>query len=262
MGYDPGIPLGPELGPADVTERRRLDLALVARGLAPTRARARDAILRGCVTVDGRVAVSAAMPVADDAIIVVDDPAGRYVSRSALKLVAGLDRFGYAAEGRLALDIGASTGGFTEVLLERGAAKVYAVDVGHGQFHPRLAADPRVVSIEGLNARDLGTGRVPEPVGAIVADVSFISLRLALPPALALAGPGAWGVFLVKPQFEVGREHVGKGGVVRDAGRARQAADDIAAWLAADIGWRVDGIAESPIAGGDGNREYVLGARA
>jgi len=244
-----------------VTTRIRLDLALVQRGLAPSRARARDAIRRGCVTVDGRVAASPAMAVGDGAVLAVDDPAGRYVSRAALKLVAGLAHFGYPTEGRMALDIGASTGGFTEVLLAGGAARVHAVDVGHGQLHPRIAGDPRVVSIEGLNARDIAATHLSGPVDAVVADVSFISLRLALPPALALASPGAWGVFLVKPQFEVGREHVGKGGLVRDAARARQAADDIAGWLADEIGWTVDGIADSPIAGGDGNREYVLGAR-
>lgn len=241
--------------------RSRLDLALVERGLAPTRARARDAILRGCVTVGGRVATAPSAPVAAADDIVVADPAGRYVSRAALKLVAGLDRFGYSPTGRIALDIGASTGGFTEVLLERGAAKVHAVDVGHGQLHPRLGDDPRVVSHEGLNARQLGAGHVDEPVGAVVADVSFISLRLALPGALALAAPGAWGVFLVKPQFEVGPRHVGKGGLVRDAGVALEAAEGIVGWLGMEMGWTVDGLVESPIAGGDGNREFVLGAR-
>lgn len=244
-----------------VTERLRLDLALVGRGLVQTRARARDAILRGCVTVDGRVARSASVQVGPAAAIAVDDPAGRYVSRAALKLVAGLERFGYPVAGRVALDVGASTGGFTEVLLEQGAARVYAIDVGHGQLHPRLAGDARVVSMEGLNARDLGPMTVPGRVGAVVADVSFISLRLALPPALALAGPGAWGIFLVKPQFEAGRENVGKGGLVRDAAVARKAADDIAAWLGGEMGWTVDGMTDSPIPGGDGNREYVLGAR-
>jgi 23S rRNA (cytidine1920-2'-O)/16S rRNA (cytidine1409-2'-O)-methyltransferase len=244
-----------------MTERSRLDLALVARGLAPTRAKARDAILRGCVTVDGRVATAPSAPVAADADIIVDDPAGRYVSRAALKLIAGLDRFGYAPEGRIALDVGASTGGFTEVLRDRGAAKVYAIDVGHGQLHPRLRDDPRVVNIEGVNARDLLPEDIGEPVGAVVADVSFISLRLALPPALALAAPGAWGVFLVKPQFEVGRAHIGRGGIVRDAAQARQAVDRIVAWLCDDVQWTVDGLAESPILGGDGNREFLLGAR-
>jgi 23S rRNA (cytidine1920-2'-O)/16S rRNA (cytidine1409-2'-O)-methyltransferase len=244
-----------------MTERSRLDLALVARGLASTRARARDAILRGCVSVDGRVATAPSAPVAADAAISVDDPGGGYVSRAALKLIAGLDRFEYAPAGRVALDLGASTGGFTEVLIERGAAKVHAVDVGHGQLYPRLRDDPRVVNIEGVNARKLRAGDIGEPVGAVVADVSFISLRLALPPALALAAPGAWGVFLVKPQFEVGRAHIGKGGIVREAGLARQAADEIAAWLGEDMGWTVDGLAESPIMGGDGNREFLLGAR-
>lgn len=244
-----------------MTGRSRLDLALVERGMLPTRAKARDAILRGCVTVDGQVMTAPATPVTSEVAIVVDDPAGRYVSRAALKLIAGLDRFGYAPEGRIVLDVGASTGGFTEVLLERGAATVYAVDVGHGQLHPRLRDEPRVVPLEGVNARDLGPEQIGEPVGAVVTDVSFISLRLALPPALALAAPGAWGVFLVKPQFEVGREHVGKGGIVRDAALARRAAEDIAGWVSAGIGWTVDGLFESPMAGGDGNREFLLGAR-
>lgn len=236
----------------------RLDLALVARGLVATRAKARDAILRGRVTVDGAVAAKPAMTVAPGAALLVDDPG--YVSRAALKLAAGLDRFGYQPAGRVALDIGASTGGFTEVLLERGAERVHAVDVGHGQLHPRLAADPRVVVHEGLNARDLDPHAIGEPVAAVVADVSFISLKLALPPALALAAPGAFGVFLVKPQFEVGREGLGKGGIVRDPDAARAAADGIAAWLGS-TGWTVDGIAPSPIAGGDGNAEFLLGAR-
>lgn len=264
-GHDPyeppTLPLPVRVPPHAVTARTRLDLALVMRGLVPTRARARDAVIRGCVTVDGRVVTAASAQVGADTVIAVDDPAGRYVSRAALKLVAGLERFGYAVEGRTALDVGASTGGFTEVLLERGAARVYAIDVGHGQLHPRIAEDPRVVSIEGLNARDLGPDAVPETVVAVVADVSFISLRLALPPALALAVPGAWGIFLVKPQFEAGRENIGKGGLVRDAAVARKAADGIATWLDGEMGWTVDGIADSPIPGGDGNQEYVLGAR-
>jgi 23S rRNA (cytidine1920-2'-O)/16S rRNA (cytidine1409-2'-O)-methyltransferase len=242
-------------------DHSRLDLALVARGLAPTRAKARDAILRGCVTVDGRVVTAPAEAVTAETAIAVEDPAGRYVSRAALKLIAALDRFGYSPAGRVALDVGASTGGFTQVLLERGATRVYAVDVGYGQLHARLRDDPRVVNVEGVNARDLGPAHVPEPVDAIVADVSFISLRLALPPALTLAAAGAWGVFLVKPQFEVGRERVGKGGIVRDLEAARAAADGIAAWLAEEPGWTVDGLVGSPIAGGDGNREFLLGAR-
>jgi len=238
----------------------RLDLALVERGLAPTRARARDAVLRGHVSVDGRLADRPAMNVEDAAAITLDDPAAGYVSRGALKLIAGLERFGFSPDARTALDLGASTGGFTQVLLERGARKVFAVDVGHGQLAPALAADPRVVSLEGVNARELAAGDLGEPVDAIVADVSFISLRLVLPPALALAGPGAWGIFLVKPQFEVGRENLGKGGIVRDPQIAERSAADIATWLEHALGWRVTGLILSPIAGGDGNREFLIGA--
>lgn len=244
-----------------MSRRQRLDIALVGAGLFDSRARARDAVLRGAVRLDGSVVTKPGLLVEAGATrLSVDDPARTYVSRAALKLAHGLDVFGYSPEGRVALDLGASTGGFTQVLLERGAARVYAVDVGHGQLHASLAADARVVSMQGLNARALGHRHVPEAPDAMVADLSFVSLRLALPPALALAAPGAWGVFLVKPQFEVGREGVGKGGIVRDAARAEKAARDVADWLDGEMGWRVAGLAVSPITGGDGNREYVLGA--
>ena len=225
-----------------------------------TRARARDAILRGHVSVDGKLAVRPAQTVPPDARIVLDDPAAGYVSRAALKLIAGLDRFGYSPNGLTAVDLGASTGGFTQVLLERGARKVFAVDVGHGQLDPDLAADRRVVSREGLNARDLVASDIEGAAEAIVADVSFISLRLVLPPALALATGNAWGVFLVKPQFEVGKANIGKGGIVRDSHLAERTAGDIATWLERDLGWRVRGIILSPIEGGDGNREFLIGA--
>jgi 23S rRNA (cytidine1920-2'-O)/16S rRNA (cytidine1409-2'-O)-methyltransferase len=240
--------------------KRRIDLALVERGLAPSRARARDAVLRGHVKVDGARVDRPSLTVGPGSSIAVDDPAGAYVSRSAVKLAAGLDHFGHDPAGRVALDIGASTGGFTQVLLERGAAKVFAIDVGHGQLDRGLAADPRVTVREGLNARDLTPAHIGGPVDVIVADVSFVSLKLALPPALALAAPRAWGVFLVKPQFEVGRKNIGKGGIVRDLAIARAAVDGIAAWLG-EAGWRVDGIVDSPIAGGDGNREFLIGVR-
>jgi 23S rRNA (cytidine1920-2'-O)/16S rRNA (cytidine1409-2'-O)-methyltransferase len=226
----------------------------------PTRARARDAILRGHVTIGGTLAARPSQTVPPDAEIALDDPAAGYVSRAALKLVAGLDRFGYSPNGLTALDLGASTGGFTQVLLERGVRKVFAVDVGHGQLDASLAADRRVVSREGLNARDLVASDVEGGVEAIVADVSFISLRLALPPALALATPRAWGIFLVKPQFEVGRANIGKGGIVRDAHLAERTAADIAAWIENDLGWRIGGLILSPIEGGDGNREFLIGA--
>src|SRR5437667_3579488 len=190
--------------------RLRLDELLVARGLFASRSRARDAIERGTVTVDGAVARKQGQSVAPDCLIAIDDPAQAYVSRAALKLIAGLDRFGLNPFGSEALDIGASAGGFTQVLLEHGAAHVTAIDVGHGQVHPDIAGDPRVMVIEGLNARDLTAAdlgdRVPD---FLVCDVSFISLKLALPPALALAGEGARAFLLVKPQFEAGREAIG-----------------------------------------------------
>jgi len=239
---------------------QRLDIALVTRGLLPTRARARDAILRGHVTVNGESVLKPAQNVALNADLAIDDPAAGYVSRSAVKLIAALDRFGYPVSGVTALDLGASTGGFTQVLLERGARKVFAVDVGHNQLDEHLAADPRVVNREGVNARDLTATDIGEPIDAIVADVSFISLKLALPPALKLAADGAWGVFLVKPQFEVGRAALGKGGIVRDPAAAERAVADIAAWIETEMGWRVGGVILSPIEGGDGNRELLIGA--
>ena len=165
-----------------------------------------------------------------------------------------------AVEGRVVLDVGASTGGFTEVCLSRGAARVYAVDVGRGQLHPRLAADPRVTSLEGVDARALDAGLIPETPELIVSDVSFISLAKALPAALALARAGADLVVLVKPLFEAGREHVGKGGLVKDEAVRARTVTDVAAFLEA-AGWRVQATADSPIAGGEGAREHLLWAR-
>ncbi len=186
--------------------------------------------------------------------------AGDHVSRGALKLMAALEHFRFSALGVVALDVGASTGGFTQVLLERGAARVFAVDVGHGQLHARLAEDPRVVSLERCDARSLDRTRIPEPVGAIVADVSFISLTKALPAALALAAEPAWLVALVKPQFEAGRAAVGRGGIVRDAAARARAVALVQDWVAAQAGWQVAGVIPSPIAGGSGNEEFLLGA--
>ena len=240
-------------------DRLRLDELLVRRGLFASRSRARDAVERGTVTVEGRKAAKAGQAVADDAEIHVEDPARGYVSRAALKLAAGLDRLGLDPRGSVALDIGASTGGFTQVLLERGAAHVFALDVGHGQLDASLAVDARVTSLEKLNARDLTLdhlgGQRPD---FIVSDVSFISLKLALPPALELAAPGASCLVLVKPQFEAGREAIGKGGVLRNLDDGERVAEDLAAWLAAQPCWRVLGTTRSPIEGGDGNREFLL----
>ncbi len=178
----------------------------------------------------------------------------------ALKLIAALDAFGFSPEGRIALDCGASTGGFTEVLLERGAAHVFAVDVGRGQLHPRIAADPRVTSLEGQDARALSAHEISRPVSAIVADVSFISLEKVLPAVLPFAEPGAWLAALVKPQFEAGREAIGKGGIVRDAAVRDAQAVKMSDWIAAQPGWRAVGVIPSPIEGGSGNQEFLLGA--
>ena len=230
------------------TTRMRLDEALVARGLAPSRSRARDMVKRGTVAVDGERETRPARMVAKDTAITADDDAAGYVSRAALKLIASLDAFGFDPAGLSALDLGASTGGFTQVLLERGAAHVTAVDVGRGEMDASLAADQRVTLLEGMNARDLTRAHLGgRRIEAIVADLSFISLKLALPPALSLAEPGAWGVFLIKPQFEIGRAALGKGGVVRDPHAARAAADDIAAWLEA---LALDSTVTSPLRGG------------
>ena len=240
----------------------RLDELLVARGCFASRSRARDAILRGTVRVDGRAVEKPARMVAWNSDIIVDDPASRYVSRAALKLIGGLDAFGIDPWGCRCLDIGASTGGFTQVLLERGAAHVVAVDVGHGQIDAALAADPRVTSIEGVNARELDARIVGSgPFDVIVCDVSFISLKLALPPALALAAPDASGLFLVKPQFEAGRQAIGKGGMLRDASLGPAIAADLSDWLDTQPDWQARGTMPSPIVGADGNHEYLLAGR-
>jgi 23S rRNA (cytidine1920-2'-O)/16S rRNA (cytidine1409-2'-O)-methyltransferase len=242
------------------TDSFRLDELLVLRGLYASRSRARDAVARGAVTVDGAIVAKAGQSVPAGSDIQIDDPARHYVSRAALKLIAGLDHFRFDPAGKVALDVGASTGGFTEVLLERGAARVIAIDVGHGQMAPRLRADPRVTSIEGLNARDLTAAHLGgERPDLVVADVSFISLTLALPPALDLAAPGAKAVLLVKPQFEAGRAAIGKGGMLKRTGEAEEIAERLRAWLDALPGWRALGIAASPVEGGDGNREFLLG---
>lgn len=241
-------------------DRDRLDQILVRLGHYESRARARDAISRGAITVDGKVAIKSGALVSPTAAIEIADPAQTYVSRAALKLKAGLEAFGFDPVGRTALDIGASTGGFTHVLLETGAAHVIAVDVGHDQLHASLIDDKRVTNLQGLNARDLQRDHLDgHEIGAIVSDVSFISLKLALPPALTLAAPGAFAVLLVKPQFEAGRAAIGKGGLLKDPAQGPQIAEALAAWLDAIPGWRAVGPIASPIAGSDGNHEYLIG---
>lgn len=240
--------------------KQRLDEALVARGLSASRSRAADAIKRGSVRVAGMTATKPGTRVDADTAITIDDPAGAYVSRAALKLIAALDAFGFDPAGRVALDVGASTGGFTQVLLERGAARVYAVDVGHGQLAPILAGDPNVVALDGVNARELDATQVPEPAQIITLDVSFISQTLVLPSVLALAAPDAVVVSLIKPQFEVGRDKLGKGGIVRDEEASLKAVDHVERCVS-EHGFTIAGRIKSPIAGGDGNVEYLIGAK-
>jgi 23S rRNA (cytidine1920-2'-O)/16S rRNA (cytidine1409-2'-O)-methyltransferase len=241
------------------SEKLRLDELLVQRGLYATRSRARDAVARGTVRVHGSIVEKPGQLLASDAELQLNDPAQPYVSRAALKLIAGLDHFDLSPAGRNALDIGASTGGFTQVLLERGAAHVIAVDVGHNQLHASLRNDSRISNIEGLNARELSAMHLAgRHIGMVVCDVSFISLRLALPPALSLASRGATCLLLIKPQFEAGREHIGKGGLLKPGVDARAIAEDLVKWLGSQTGWRALGCCPSPIEGGDGNREFLL----
>lgn len=239
----------------------RLDVALVARGLVATRARARDLIKRGLVHVSGEVVTKAGAPVRDDAEILITGDEAAWVSRAAVKLIAALDTFGFDPTGRAVLDVGASTGGFTQALLARGAARVYAVDVGSGQLHDTLEADPRVVSLEHRDARELSRTDVSEDIGAITVDVSFISLRLVLPHVMTFAAPGAWLVALIKPQFEVGRAAVGKGGIVTDEAARARAVTAIRDLVNAQPGWCTRDPIPSPLIGQSGNQEYLLGAR-
>jgi 23S rRNA (cytidine1920-2'-O)/16S rRNA (cytidine1409-2'-O)-methyltransferase len=210
------------------------------------------------VTADGRP-VAKASELIEEAAVVEAVAAHPWVGRGALKLSHALDLWPVPVSGRVVLDVGASTGGFTEVCLSGGAARVYAVDVGRGQLHPRIAADSRVVALEATDARDLTPALIPEPPGLIVTDVSFISLEKALPAALGLAAAGSHLIALVKPQFEVGREHVGKGGLVTDAAARSRALEAVRAFVEGQ-GWRVRELADSPILGGDGNREFLLWA--
>lgn len=240
-----------------MSERIRLDLAIEQRKLLPSRARARDAILRGTVTINGEPAKKPNQMVGANDVIALDDPASGFVSRAALKLVAGLDAAGIGVEGKTCLDVGASTGGFTQVLVERGAAKVFAVDVGHDQLHRRLKGHPRVVSLEGFNARELSAEEIAEPVDLLVSDVSFVSVTKVLEAPLGLCAQRADAVILFKPQFEVGRDFVGKGGIVTDEAAGARAMDEVIAFVEAQ-GFAHRLSVTSPIAGGDGNLETVL----
>jgi 23S rRNA (cytidine1920-2'-O)/16S rRNA (cytidine1409-2'-O)-methyltransferase len=241
--------------------KQRADLLLVALGLAESRARAQALILAGKVFSDTKRVEKAGDLLADGAPLEVRGQDHLWVSRGGLKLAHALAHFGLNPEGRVCLDLGASTGGFTDVLLQQGAAKVYAVDVGHGQLAWKLRQDPRVMVLEKTNARYLDASAIPEPIGALVCDASFIGLRTILPAPLALCAPGTFAVALIKPQFEAGPGQVGKGGVVRDPALHRSICDMIADWWAALPGWQVLGITESPITGPEGNKEFLIAAR-
>ena len=240
-------------------QRVRLDSLLAERGLFESRTRAAAAVLAGSVHLGpGRRRAEKPGQLVDPEIELAVDAPPPYVSRGGVKLANALDALGISVEGRHALDVGASTGGFTDCLLQRGVAKVYAVDVGTNQLAWKLRSDPRVVSMEKTNMRAVTRAMIAEPIGLIVCDASFIGLATVLPAALALAAPGAHLAALIKPQFEVGKGRVGKGGIVREPELHREVCDTISAWLAEQPGWRVLGVTESPITGAEGNREFLI----
>lgn len=238
----------------------RLDTLLVERGLAETRAKAQGLVMAGLVFSGEKRLDKAGSRLPGDIPLEVRGAEHPWVSRGGVKLAHALQTFGIDPAGLVALDIGASTGGFADVLLAKGAAKVYAVDVGYGQLAWRLRNDPRIVPLERTNARYLATEQVPEPVELIVCDVSFIGLKIVLPAPLRLAAPGARLIALIKPQFEVGPENVGKGGIVRDRKLHEQVCEDIRQWLEVGMGWKVLGLTRSPIKGAEGNVEFLIAA--
>lgn len=237
----------------------RADQLLVQRGLAESRTRAQALILSGNVFAGDRRVAKAGDMLAEETALTVKGRDHPWVSRGGIKLDHGLTHFGFDVTGAVALDVGSSTGGFTDVLLSRGAAKVYAVDVGTNQLAWKLRSNPRVIVHEQTNARDLNTGIIPEPVDIVVCDASFISLSKVLDAALDLAKPGARLVALIKPQFEAGRDEVGKGGVVRDPAVHQRVCNDAAEWVRTK-GWTVVGVEQSPITGPEGNVEFLIGA--
>jgi len=244
-----------------LAKKIRLDQLLVERGLVESRTKAQALIMAGLVYTGEQRLTSAGTKFAEDVPLTIRGQDHPWVSRGGIKLAHGLDHFKFEAKGRVCIDVGASTGGFTDVLLTQGAAKVYAVDVGYGQLAHKLRIDPRVVVLERTNARTLDRAAVPESVGAVVCDASFIGLRTVLPAAMSLTASSAWMIALIKPQFEVGKDRVGKKGVVREPALHEEVCGTIATWLAAQPGWVVEGTAKSPITGPEGNIEFLIGAR-
>ena len=245
--------------PAHKPVKTRLDQLLVDRGLTDSRTKAQALILAGVVFSGETRLTSAGAKVSSELNVTVRGQDHPWVSRGGLKLAHGLTHFGLSPEGCICLDVGASTGGFTDVLLTNGAAKVYAVDVGYGQLAHKLRVDPKVVVLERVNARYLDATQVPDPVSVVVCDASFIGLRTVLPAAMALANTGAWLVALIKPQFEVGKERVGKNGVVREPELHAEVCATTETWLT-EQGWAVLGITPSPITGPAGNVEFLIAA--
>lgn len=242
-------------------QKTRLDQALVERGFARSRAQARDAIKRGIVLVQGEVCEKPARSIFNSTQINLTENPSAYVSRGGLKLAHALEEFGVSVMGKTVMDIGASTGGFTDVLLQNGAEKVFAIDVGSEQLHPSLRQDRRVVCLENLNIRNVSSEHVPQKCDLLVSDVSFISLTKALPSALKCTKDQAELIALIKPQFEVGPDLVGKGGIVRDQTLREKVVRDISSWVDLQECWHSRKICPSPIEGPDGNMEYLLFAR-
>ena len=240
--------------------KTRLDVLLVERGLAETRAKAQALIMAGKVFSGERKLEKAGLTVTSETAVEVRGEPHPWVSRGGVKLAHALQHFGLSLKDRVVMDVGSSTGGFTDVALNDGAVKVYAVDVGRAQLHWKLRTDARVIVLESQNARALTATEIPESVGAIVTDASFIGLETILPTPLTFAAPGCFLVALIKPQFEVGPDRVGKGGIVRDPALWTEVCERIQAFVTAQPGWRVLGISESPIQGRDGNHEFLIAA--
>ncbi|MGI9521048.1 MAG: TlyA family RNA methyltransferase [Hyphomicrobiaceae bacterium] len=245
----------------ETTKLHRLDIALLHRGLVRSRAQAKDFIRRGFVEVNGQPARRLSAIVTPDTAIRVSEEAPHYVSRGAEKLLQGLEEFGMTPSGRIALDVGSSTGGFTEILLSKGANHVFAVDVGRAQLHDSLRRRPDVTTLEGTDIRTLCASELRHPIEAITIDVSFISLAKVLPSVFRLAGANCWMIALIKPQFELGPSAVGRGGQLRPAADTTRATEEIQSFVAGQPDWNVNGIVESPILGGAGNREFLIAAQ-
>lgn len=246
----------------ELEKKSRLDQWLVDHFDYDSRSRARETILRRCVSINGKIADKAGQGVTASDLIEISDPAAGYVSRAALKLEHGLKMSDFNPTGKVALDIGASTGGFTQVLLNHGAKHVWCVDVGRGQLHPSLISNPNISNLENLNVRELTTAHIEDQkINFLVSDVSFISLKIALPSALSLCASECKAILLIKPQFEAGRDNIGKGGLVKSAEIGLKAAEEVELWINNLADWQVTYFGPSPIEGGDGNIEYILAAR-